>query len=300
MIVYDKIFESEEEKRRFTEYCDGLFSEQILKCAEAIASDHRVRFILLSGPTCSGKTAAASLLSAALTQMGKNIRTVSIDDFYKDSDKSGEILDTVDYESIDAIDYPYFAAVAAALSAGEPVRLPVYDFVTGTRAGYQDFCPNADTVIIFEGIQVVYPEIAALFTRENCKRILISVGDEVLAYGRHFSDREIRFTRRIIRDFKFRGTPPEGTFRMWKTVSENEDRNIYPYIGDMDIVLKSFVPYEINVMAPLILEALAFVPSISAFADAAREIAAKYAGIQSISPDYVGEDSFFREFIGKI
>lgn len=298
MYYYDRIFSSEEEKYDFVNKCDKQFFTEIEKAADGIAENKDVRFILLSGPTCSGKTSATNVLTKTLIKDGKEVMSVSVDDFFRDSallkNKDGKI----DFESIKAIDYELFCKCTESLKKGYETTLPIFDFVLGKRNGSRVLSPKDNTIIIFEGIQAVYPEITSLF-HEECKRVFISVNTDINAYGSSFSKRRLRFGRRLVRDYLFRGASPELTFKLWESVVENEDVNIMPYADDADIKLNSFVPYEVNVLAPFVKRILSDFPQDSEYSEQAKNILERYKNIPEISHDYVPKGSFFREFIGE-
>ena len=297
MYFHDRIFVSEKEKFDFVKECDRRFFENIERTADDIADDKNIRFILLSGPTCSGKTSATSVLIDTLEKDGKNVMSVSVDDFFKDSHEQKGKDGKTDFESINAIDYELFCKCTESLKRGDKTEIPIFDFVSGRRNGKREIDPDDNTIIIFEGIQAVYPEITGLF-HEECKKIFICVDTDMNAYGNVFTKRELRFGRRLVRDFLFRGASPDLTFKLWEGVVENEDKNIIPYSDKSDIRINSFVPYEVNVLAPLIKELLESVDGESRYKAEAERIMKKYENIPEISREYVPKDSFFREFIG--
>lgn len=297
MYFHDRIFTTETEKSDFVKKCDEQFFDNIVKIADDIANDKNIRFILLSGPTCSGKTSATNVLKNTLIKDGKEVMTVSVDDFFKDSHEQKGKDGKADFESINAIDYELFCECVESLKNGYNTEIPIFDFVLGRRNGKREIDPDDNTIIIFEGIQAVYPEITRLF-HEECKKIFICVETDMTAYGSVFTKRELRFGRRIVRDFLFRGASPELTFKLWEGVIANEDKNIIPYADGCDIKINSFVPYEVNVLAPFIKKLLSSVSSDSKYKAEAERIYNKYVNIPEIAHEYVPGNSFFREFIG--
>ena len=299
MYKYDKIFATEEEKIDFVKKCDAEFFGEIIKASESIAKDRDIRFILLSGPSCSGKTSASRVLTETLVKDGRQVISISIDDFFKDSYefKDSDEDTQVDFDSINALDYECFCKCVKQLKQDGKSAVPIFDFLTGRRSGYRTVSISKDTVVIFEGIQAVYPEITRLFQGE-CKKIFLCVDTDVQAYGSEFSRLSLRFARRLVRDWMFRGACPELTFKLWSGVVENEQKNIMPYASCVDIRINSFVPYEINVLSPLVIEVLSQLPDISRYCPQAIEIAEKYKNVPEISKEYIPKDSFFTEFIG--
>lgn len=298
MYQYNKCFSSEGEKAEFIKMCDGEFFARLKSASYAIASDESVRYVLLSGPSCSGKTSATQVVTQTLTQCGKNVLSVSIDDFFNDSSEFKNVDTEVDFDSINALDYKYFCHCVDSLKKDKTADIPIFDFVTGKRNGYRRLTASDDTVIIFEGIQALYPQISSLFDKNECKSVFLCVDTDVYAYGNEFSSRSLRFARRLVRDWYFRGACPEMTFKLWSGVVRNEEENILPYANTADFIVDSFVPYEINVLAPLVLQVLAQLPDISKYCSQAIAMAKKYENVPIISSEHITQDSFFTEFIG--
>ncbi len=303
MYLYDKIFASEKEKYDFVNACDKDFFGKIADAADNIAKDKHIRFILLAGPSCSGKTSATEVITKTLIKDGRGVLSVSIDDFFKDSAQQKKQIhnadQNIDFESIKALDYEYFCECVKLLKELKPTAIPTFDFVMGRRSAYRTMHPDENTIIIFEGIQAVYPEITRLFNSDECKSVFICVDTDVNAYGSDFTKRQLRFARRLVRDNLFRGADAQLTFRLWKGVVENEEVNIMPYAAGADIRINSFVPYEVNVLAPFVKKVLAGLPDGSEYSQTAKEFLKKYENVPEITHKYVPENSFFTEFIGK-
>lgn len=276
--------------------CEENFFSQVKAASLEICGDKSVKFILLSGPTCSGKTTTAGKICEELEKAGKNVKVISIDDFYLSRDFiNGE---NIDFESAEAIDLDYFAECIEKLSAKKPTQLPVFDFVSGVRTGYVNFTPTDDTIIVFEGIQALYPEIASLIPSESRKIVFVNVFDDFYAYNRAFTREEIRFWRRMIRDYKFRGASPDTTLKLWQNVVANEKKNIIPNIPMADIKIDSFLPYEINVIGRYLTKEITYDinnKNETLLCDTFRHI---FDTIPQIPGELVPSTSVFREFIG--
>lgn len=292
---------NESEKKEFVLKCENEFEAQLEKASEFI-SKHNSRIITLSGPTCSGKTTTASRFISALEKNGQKVGVISIDDFYKsrkqlEKESKERGLLEVDYDSALSIDLDCFEECIDAILDKRNVKLPRYSFDKGERASFFDFDSSRYNYIILEGIQAVYPEVT---NHIHCgfKSVQISVVPDVMVNGVFFTNRQIRFMRRMIRDAKFRNAPPEVTFEMWKGVSKNEDLHILPFAGQFDIELDSFMEYEPFMIRNNVLGLLKDIKPEYEFFHKAKEISDKMQEFFDISPEYLPEKSVYHEFLG--
>lgn len=296
MIKYEKFFNNEVEMRDFVFLCENNYKTQIIDIAKKISSDKNIKFIMLSGPSCSGKTTTASILFKELAKYGKQAEVVSIDDFYRNRIKDEP---KPDFESAAAIDLEYFGKCVAELTSGREAQLPTFDFNTETRSGYHPHILAENEIIVFEGIQAMYPEILCHIPNEKRKTIYISVSEDVMAYGHYFSGRDIRFARRLVRDYKFRSSSPARTIGLWDDVVANEEKTIIPEGKKADFVINSLMLYEINVMKKYTLESINYDLNNCDELRIFEEFRKKYANIPSIPSHLIPADSVFREFIGR-
>ena len=293
-------FINDQEKRNFVNECEEHFFLRLRRITDEIA--HRSDFfvIALAGPTCAGKTTTAHLLIEDLERCGKNAVVISIDDFFRDHDAKREVKDEpVDYDSIDAIDFPYFAECVKMIYAGEAVRLPHYDFDTQKRDSYREYTRSENDVLIFEGIQAVYPPILSLLEHNGCCGIFTDVSEDVTVNGVSFSRHEVRLSRRLVRDYRFRSATPDFTFYLWDGVRKNEEENIFPNSGHLEYQMDSFLPYELFLLKPYVLSILAEVEANSPYYPQARALRDKFVSLPEIVYDLVPSDSMYTEFLGK-
>ncbi len=298
MFVYNNIFKKDDEIRAFVEEAEQKYKNQVLKIANEIASFDHIKILTLAGPTCSGKTTTSYILEHEIEKRGMTVKIISIDDFYRNrADISND--EKPDYESISAIDFPVFRSCVEKILKGDTAMLPIYDFVDGQRKGFSPYFPVEHEIIIFEGIQAIYPEILSLFPNDIAKSIYISVADDVNAYGTYFEKREIRFLRRLVRDFLFRSATPERTLELWEGVVENEDKNIIPNEKYADYIINSFMPYELGVIKPYLMNTVSYDFNNTREAALYNKWKKKLENIIEIPSSFVPTDSVFREFIGK-
>ena len=296
MIVYDKKFENEAQIKAFIAKREYNYRRQVETIAEIIAKDEKIKIITLCGPSCAGKTTSSYILEQKLEAIsGIDLKIISIDDFFRDRaemEKSGH----PDFESIDSIDFDYFKTCVENILAGRETKLPHFDFVTGKRCDeYEIYVPHDKGIVVFEGIQAMYPEITAILPAENCVSLFIDILEDVWAYGSFFTHREVRFYRRLVRDFQFRGASVSKTCELWKNVAANEEKNIYPYSDGAKYTINSSMLYELNVIKKYLLEMLEYGEDTKYLYD---EICEKFKNIPDFPAEFVPKDSVFREFIG--
>ena len=300
MVYVNKALTDRREAKAFVLACETDFLQRLTEVVRRIVRECGVECVTLSGPTCSGKTTTATKLTAEIEAAGKRAVVVSIDDFFKERLHPNTVDYIVDYDTVDAIDLPLLAARADKLVRGISTTLPVYDFVSGTRSEAKIYNATPDDIIIFEGIQAVYPEVVSLFSSYSFRSVYISVSETLSVNGTVFAPDEIRLARRIVRDARFRSASPEFTFHMWKSVRENEEKNIAPHSNRCDYRIDSLLSYEPFMIAPHLLPLLATVPADSPYASEAKQLAEKYrvVGDSAVTEALLPEFSLYHEFLG--
>lgn len=261
--------------------------------------DSNAKIIPLSGPTCSGKTTASGILCDELREMGKKAVVLSIDDFYKENPVFSED-GTPDFETVNSIDTKCMSECVKKLLSGESAMIPQFDFAKRSRSAYKELVPEEGTVYIFEGIQALYPEVRSLFGKESTKSVFICIFEDVEFPSVTFTSDELRLVRRILRDSLFRSSSADKTLGMWKSVRENEERNIFPYADGCDCRIDSYLDYETPFMASSVIAELEKVPEESENHTYALYLSEKLKKISHLSVDRedIPRDSLIREFIG--
>ncbi len=276
------------------------FAKRLEEICERITERKEVRLLRLVGPTCSGKTTAAQLLEHSFAERGKRLHTISIDDFYYDKDVLHARSDgAVDYDSVNTIDLPALKLFLDELFSAERSHCPIFDFQEGRRVGYRLMECGEDDLFLFEGIQVLYPELTALFNAEGhvSETIYIAPLSPVRAGSCVFEPNELRLLRRLVRDHKKRNTPVERTFSLWSGVRRNEEQNIFPYVEDCSYRIDSAMPYELGILAPYLRELLPSIDTESPYFAQAQSILRFMDGVEEISDRLLPADSLYREFV---
>ena len=298
MFLYRNTFQNEDEIQALVQAAEKNYIDQVLKIANEISDfSHHIKFLTLAGPTCSGKTTTSYILEREFEKRNNTVKIISIDDFYRDrSDISDD--KKPDYESISAIDFPIFEDCVKQILSGQTAMLPIFDFKTGTRSGFVPYVPNDHEIIIFEGIQAIYPEIVGTLPKDISKSIYISVDEDVTVYDTTFEKKEIRFFRRLVRDYLFRNASPSRTLDLWDGVVENENKNIIRYGKKADYIINSFLAYELSVITPFLLKTISYDMDKENERTLYNKIIKEFKNIPEIPSHFVPDDSFFREFIG--
>ncbi len=292
-------FSNEEEKRAFVLECERDFEKRLDIASQKIVNSN-VQCVLLSGPTCAGKTTTAKKLIEDFEKIGKSVTVISIDDFFNERQEERAVVENkkIDYDSVEVLDLELLRGCIENAKSGNIIRVPKFDFISQSRNGFNEHYISENEVLLFEGIQAVYPEVTSLFKTEY-KGIFIDVSEDVCINGISFSKYEIRLIRRLVRDRKFRGATADFTFYLWETVRENEEKSIYPNKNICTVQLDSFLGYELFLMKSYIRDVLSEVKEDSKYYNDAQKIIEKLSAFQEINYDYIPKDSLYTEFLGK-
>lgn len=292
-------FGSEQEKIEFVKQCEADFEKRLVDATHKIVNSNS-KIVLLSGPTCSGKTTTAKKLIDDFISAGKEVIVISIDDFFKERVEERIVVKDkkIDYDSVDALDLELLTQCVKSIKAGNTISVPVFDFMSQKRNGVNKHKITENSVIIFEGIQAVYPEVVALFDG-NYEGIFIDVSEDVYLNGVFFSKYEIRLIRRLVRDRKFRGATGDFTLYLWETVRENEDKSIYPNKNVCQVQLNSFMGYELFLMRRYVISVLSEISENSPYFYIANELKEKLLFFDDIDFEHIPKGSLYEEFLGK-
>lgn len=281
---------------------EALHEKKIAMIAEQIKADKKVKLILVSGPSSSGKTTFSKRLAVQLRVAGLKPVMLSIDNYFVDREKTpldenGEY----DFEALEAIDTVLFNKNINELSEGKKVYLPKFDFASGKK--YFDGTTlqiNNDTIIIAEGIHALNPKLTAGVDDEIKFKIYISALTQIGIDGHNrISTTDNRLIRRMIRDFKYRGYTALDTLKRWDSVLRGERINIFPYQEEADVMFNSALLYELGVLkkhaVPLLKDIWQIEPE---FAEAQR-LLKLLSYFKDIKEDEIPPTSILREFLGK-
>ena len=293
---------SHEEIVRLISQGEQYFESQMKEICDSLLKLEDLHFLGLTGPTCSGKTTAASLITRVLEEQGKQIHVISIDDFYYDKPHLLELtkkkgLETLDYDSEETIDIALLGSCVEALKGGKRIRLPKFNFTTGLREAGEEILPSAKDVFLFEGIQVLYPGVDRILRGEQYQSIHIAPQSSIVTGGETFVPNEIRLMRRLVRDYHFRNAEPEFTLTIWQSVRENEEKLIFPNVHLCDYKIDSTMPYEIGILKPFLESILQRILKDPKHGDRASAILDELKNVQALSADLIPKNSLYKEFI---
>lgn len=283
--------------------CEARHTRGVVGVADRIAAlPQDGRLVLVSGPSSSGKTTFAKRLALMLRDQGLQPRSLSLDDFFVDRrDTPRDAAGAYDYETIDALRLDLLDETLAGLLAGREMRLPRYDFHTGSSAWREEpaTLPPGSPLII-EGIHALNPRLAAAVPRRNTLRIYVSALtptniDDLTYMPTHLP----RLFRRLVRDAQFRGYAAATTLQRWNSVREGEKKYIFPWQSNADLFFNTGLPYELGVLKLWAEPRLAAVPPEDAAFGRARGLL-EFLGLHlPIDARLVPPTSLLREFIGE-
>lgn len=280
---------------------DTAFASVLQALAARLLQQPDIRLLGLTGPTCSGKTTAAAMLTKVLGAGGRSVHIISLDDFFY----SKEILQRAslargrtepDYDSPDTIDLDLLRTCVSSLLAGKETRMPRFHFRTGRREQGDLLRPAEGDVFLFEGIQILYPQVDALLRRDGYVSLCICPQTAITTGGETFMPNEIRLMRRLVRDVIYRGAAPAFTFSVWESVRANEETHIFPYIQRCNRMVDSTMPYEIGLLKPY-LERYFVSEDVAPFEQEAQVLLSRLRLVQPVPASLIGPDSLYKEFI---
>ena len=298
MITLEQNFHSREDMAAFVNQCDTLYWEQVECAIDRVLNTENLKFLTLSGPTCSGKTTTSMAIAKKMNDRGIHVKLISIDDFYHDRDNNLKTDGKSDFESVNAIDLKLFSECVQGIHEDRTVYIPTFNFQTGKRDGYTEYTRKAYDIILFEGIQAVYPEITKLFFKNDYLSIFVNVEQSVNVDGKIFAPQDIRLCRRLVRDSQFRSAPAYATLKMWDNVVKNENQNIFPN-SNCDISIDTTLLYQFGVLKPYLTKLFETTEISNQYAfQTLKNLVHYHDHVQEIPAELVPQNSVFREFIG--
>lgn len=280
---------------------EALHERKIIEIADMITKQ-RKKIVLIAGPSSSGKTTFAQRLCIQLRVNGLEPLYMGTDDYFVERvdtplDENGER----NYEDLEAVDVKLFNDNMNDLLAGKEVDLPTFDFITGTKQyGKRITSIKENQLIVIEGIHALNDALTAQIPKENKFKIYISPLTQLnIDSHNRIVTTDHRMLRRLVRDYKYRGHTAQSTISSWPKVRAGEDKNIFPFSNEADVIFNSSNLYEICVLkkyAQPLLENIK--PEEPEYADAAR-LLNFLRFFKTIDDDsIIVNDSILREFIG--
>ena len=283
---------------------EAVHGRQFSNIADKIYKANRergVKVVLISGPSSSGKTTSAKRIGIQLRVLGLHPVLISLDDYFVNredtpKDENGDY----DYEALEALDLARLNDDLSRLIEGQSVEIPRYDFITGTRQWHEHPLQLTErSVLIMEGIHGLNPKLTPAIPDDKKFKIYLSCFTSVAMDNItriHTTDN--RLLRRITRDYRTRGNNAYDTIARWQSVRRGEDKHIFPYQENADVMVNTSLFYELGVIRPIVEPILREIPdTVPEFGEADR-LLHFLDNFVPIKPDEIPLDSVLREFVG--
>ncbi|MBO5097803.1 MAG: nucleoside kinase [Agathobacter sp.] len=280
---------------------EALMEERIGNIAAQIAASHDKKFVMIAGPSSSGKTTFSNRLSIQLRAKGLNPHPIGLDDYYIDRDKcprdeNGEF----DFECLESIDVEKFNEDMTALLNGEEILMPSFNFKTGRREYRgKKLKLGENDILVIEGIHGLNDKLSYTLPAESKFRIYISALTQ-LNIDEHnpLPTTDGRLLRRIVRDARTRGTSAQETLGMWASVRRGEEKYIFPFQDSADVMFNSALVYEMAVLKVYAEPLLFQIPRDSEEYLEAKRLLKLLDYFLPLPTEGIAQNSLVREFVG--
>lgn len=284
---------------------EALQEKKIAQIADEIThrnqDEKRVKLVLISGPSSSGKTTFSKRLSIQLMTNGLKPYPISLDDYFVNRndtplDENGKH----DFESLYAVDLPFFEEQLTTLLNGGEVELPRYNFTTGKREmSGKKLRIDEHMILIIEGIHALNPALTPHIPNENKYKVYVSALTTILLDNHNYiPTTDNRLLRRIIRDYKYRNYSAEETIARWPSVRAGEEKWIFPYQENADAMFNSALLFELAVLKDYVEPVLRKVPNRCPEYSEAHRLLRFLNYFVSVQDKELPPTSLLREFLG--
>ena len=259
------------------------------------------KFVMIAGPSSSGKTTTCKKLSLDLQARGIKTLTISVDDYFKNRVDTPKLPDgKYDFESIASIDVESLNKDINDLLVGKEVSLPTYNFVSGVREFVKGKTKiDNNYIILMEGLHCLNDELTPYINNDIKYKIYLSPFMPLnLDSNNYISTTDLRLIRRMIRDNRTRGNDVSKTIYTWQDVRSGEEKYIFPYINTSDVIINTSLVYELGVLKVFAEPLLYSVGTDSVYYEEARRLINFLKNYYPISSEYIADDCVLREFIG--
>lgn len=281
---------------------EALMEKRIGMIADQIMSDiEHKKFVFIAGPSSSGKTTFAHRLSVQLRSQGLMPRPISVDNYFVKRELTPLDEDgNYDFECLEAIDVEGFNRDMSALLRGEAVDMPTFDFVKGEQIFSGNILQLGEKdILVIEGIHGLNPKLSYSIPEENKFKIYISALTQLnIDNHNRVPTTDARLLRRIVRDSQYRGASAEKTIGMWPSVRRGEEKYIFPFQEEADVMFNSALIYELSVLKQYAEPLLFNVPRNSEEYIEAKRLIKFLDYFLGITSESIPSNSLIREFIG--
>ena len=280
---------------------EAMMEKKIGDIAAEIAARRQVRFVMIAGPSSSGKTTFSHRLSTQLRACGLRPHAIATDNYFVNRDKTPRDENgQYDFEGLGAMDVEQFNTDMVRLLNGETVEIPTYNFKKGIREYNGNFLALGEgDVLVIEGIHCLNDQFTYALPKESKYRVYISCLTTLnIDDHNRIPSTDARLLRRIERDARTRGYSAQATIKMWPSVRRGEENNIFPFQDSADMVFNSALIYETALLKPYVQPLLFGVPRDSEEYIEAKRLLKFLNYFLPIPADNIPKTSLMREFIG--
>ena len=280
---------------------EAMMEKKIGDIAAEIAARRQVRFVMIAGPSSSGKTTFSHRLSTQLRACGLRPHAIATDNYFKNREETPRDENgNYDFEGLGAMDVEQFNTDMVRLLNGETVEIPTYNFKKGIREYNGNFLALGEgDVLVIEGIHCLNDQFTYALPKESKYRVYISCLTTLnIDDHNRIPSTDARLLRRIERDARTRGYSAQATIKMWPSVRRGEENNIFPFQDSADMIFNSALIYETALLKPYVQPLLFGVPRDSEEYIEAKRLLKFLNYFLPIPADNIPKTSLMREFIG--
>ena len=292
---------SNREIKGFIESCELHFTDEIKKACDKIIRNNEKKFIMIAGPSSSGKTTSTRVLGSYLRSKGYDPICLSTEDYFVDRiDTPKDEFGNFDFECLNAVDTKQFNEDLMRLLKGEEINVPTFNFITGQREYHNHLVKlNENSIILIEGLHSLNDDLTPGIPDRYKYKIYLSPFIP-LNIDRHnyISTLDLRLIRRIVRDNRTRGYTVSEVIEKWQSVRNGEEKYIFPFTHQADMIINTALPYELGVLKVYAEPLLLSIDTDSKYYEEARRLLKFLRSFYAITSEYVSKSSILREFIG--
>ena len=280
---------------------EALQEKKIAEIAAAVAERKNVKFVMIAGPSSSGKTTFSHRLSIQLEAIGLKPHPIEVDNYFVNRvDSPRDENGNYNYEVLECLDVELFNRDMSALLRGEEVELPYYNFKKGVREYHGNRLKLGEgDILVIEGIHCLNDRLSYSLPKESKFKIYISALTQLnVDEHNRIPTTDGRLLRRIGRDARTRGASAQDTIRMWPSVRKGEEENIFPYQEEADAMFNSALVYELAVLKQYAQPLLFRIPRDSEEYLEAKRLLKFLDYFIGVSSEDIPKNSILREFIG--
>lgn len=280
---------------------EAMQEKKTAEIAAQVASRRDVKFVMIAGPSSSGKTTFCHRLSIQLEAIGLKPHPITVDNYFVNrEDSPRDEQGNYNYEILECLDIRLFNKNMTDLLDGKEVELPVYNFIKGVREYKGDFLKlGPEDILVIEGIHCLNDRLSYTLPKESRFKIYISALTQLnIDEHNRIPTTDGRLIRRMVRDARTRGACAQDTIRIWPSVRKGEDENIFPFQEEADAMFNSTLVYELAVLKQYAEPLLFSIPKDSEEYMEAKRLLKFLDYFMGVSSEDIPKNSILREFIG--